>query len=243
MKRCRLALVALASGLGIISLSQALAPSRQPPLYDGVVVQEPYRYVSPAPSQPGDPSSYSATRPLEGDASPAFVAATAESPPQAQLIAAAAAFRPQSAGKQLDISITPVAADPPDSIVGNAYRITVTDDTGRVVPVASGATPTLVLRAPEGSAGVMIVQLVAGAWQELPTQSAGASTYIATVGSLGEFAVRGILPELDPRLVLGAIILVSGAAVVLWFVVRSRSRPSSRPVPQAVGPRRRRRRR
>ncbi len=88
----RAAVVSLGAGLGLIALAQLAAPFGSPPLYDGVVVQEPYRYLSPGPGQLGSPTSYRSTLPVTGIASPVFVAATTESPPQAQLIAESGAF-------------------------------------------------------------------------------------------------------------------------------------------------------
>src|SRR6202008_1664103 len=90
-------------------ISQFTAPFRSLPLYDGVIVQEPYRYLAPSSGQAGSPTSYAGTQPIHGATSPAFVAATTESPPQAQLIAPAGAFVVPAGVTALSISIQPVA--------------------------------------------------------------------------------------------------------------------------------------
>ena len=78
-------LIVLAVGVAVIALAQLGTPHRAPPLYDGVVVEEPYRYLSPPPGAPGSPKSYTATEPVQGGQSAELVAATPESRPQAQL--------------------------------------------------------------------------------------------------------------------------------------------------------------
>src|SRR5207248_2847048 len=86
------ALIALGAGLVLIAVARISEGPSPAPLFDGVVNQEPYRFVSPAPNQPGSPTSFHATEPVAGDKSPQFVAATTESPPQAQLVAGPGAF-------------------------------------------------------------------------------------------------------------------------------------------------------
>ena len=46
------ALAVLATGFVLVVAAQLIAPLRSPPLYDGVVIEEPYRYLSPPPGQP-----------------------------------------------------------------------------------------------------------------------------------------------------------------------------------------------
>ena len=78
------ALAVLATGFVLVVAAQLIAPLRSPPLYDGVVIEEPYRYLSPPPGQPGSPTSYEQTLPLDGGASPSAVAAGAAAPPAAR---------------------------------------------------------------------------------------------------------------------------------------------------------------
>src|SRR4051794_28418050 len=100
------------------------------PLYDGVIVEEPYRYVAPGPGEEGNPSSFSLEPGVENGASRAFVAATTENPPQAQLIALPKAFVLPPGATTVRVSIEPRAATPAPaagSIVGNVYRVVVTN--------------------------------------------------------------------------------------------------------------------
>ena len=242
----------MVAGFGCIAAAQALAPLDAPPLYDGVVVEEPYRYLSPAPGEAGNPTSASVTRPLENGASPAFGASTSESPPQAQLIAPPGGFDVRVGTTELWISITPVAPAPPDSTVGNAYRFEVTDENGVSVRIAAGSSPTLVLRAPPEASEVRIVRLVDGAWQELPTRRAGQpSSYLTNVDALGEFAVRGTVAQggggvgLDLRFVAAGAMVAAGSVVVLLVLVRPRRPAKARPPParRTPVPRKQRRRR
>jgi len=240
MRRVRLAGVTLAAGLLVNVAAQRVAPLHAPPLYDGVVVEEPYRYVSPGPGQAGNPTSASVVKPLAGGDSPALSAATAESPPQAQLIAPPGAFAAPSGATELHITITPIAPSPSDSIVGNAYRFAVTDQTGTAVPITAGSLPTIVLRAPSEAYDVKLVQLVDGAWQDMPTQSGGQpGAYLANVDTLGDFAARGALAAggvgLDPRFLVAAGLVAAGSAVILLLVLHPR-RPA--PAPSAEASRR-----
>src|SRR5260221_2080498 len=240
MSSKRLAAATLAAGLAIVAAAQILAPLHAPPLYDGVVVEEPYRYLSPGPGQAGNPTSASVVKPLEKGESPALSAPTAESPPQAQLIAPTGSFAVPSGTTDVRISITPVAPAPADSIVGNAYRLAVTNQAGVAVPLATGSLPTLVLRAPPEASDVRIVQLVGGAWQELATQSAGQpSAYLANIGALGDFAIRGsVTPSgtgFDPIPVALVGLASLGTVVVLLLVLRPTRDAPPAPAPPARG--------
>jgi len=48
----RTGLAACALGLGIAAAAQLAAPLATPPLYDGVVVVQPYVFVNPPPASP-----------------------------------------------------------------------------------------------------------------------------------------------------------------------------------------------
>lgn len=247
----RLGLLTLAAGAGLVVAAQLLAPLHAPPLYDGVVVAEPYRYLSPTGGQAGNPTSASVVKPLENGKSPALSAATAESPPQAQVIAPPEAFAAPPGATELHISITPIAPSPPDSIVGNAYRFAVTDQVSNPVPLASGVQPTVVLRAPDEAYDVKLVDLVGDAWHDLATQSGGQpGEYLANVDALGVAAARGtISPDvsgLDPRFVLAAALVAVGSVIALLVLFRPRRAATSdvsRPVRRSPVPRKRRRRR
>src|SRR4029077_7907785 len=61
MRERRLGIGALVlGGLAIIAV-QRVAPLLAPPLYDGVIVIERYRWLVPPPGQPGDPKSATGT--------------------------------------------------------------------------------------------------------------------------------------------------------------------------------------
>ncbi len=197
----RAGLASLAAGLVVIAAAQVLAPLDRPPLYDGVVVEEPYRYLAPGPGQAGDPTSYAGTEPVIGPASPAFAAATAEGPPQAQLIAQAGAFSIPEEATGMAVTIMPVAPEPPGAIPGNAYRFSVTDEAGAPVPVATGSFVTLLLRAPTGLTEVTIVQLVDGGWTRFrpcapasPTPTTSTSMSSACSRSRGRWRRWGPIP-------------------------------------------------
>jgi hypothetical protein len=247
-----IAVLSLAAGLAISATAQLVAPLPGPPLYDGVSVQEPYRYLAPEPGQAGNPTSFSGTQRIRNGASSAIAAATAESPPQAQLIAPAGAFAVPTGTTELRISIAPVVDASPDGIVGNAYRIAVTDHAGASVPLAAGSSPTLVLRAPQQTSEVAIVRLVGGSWQQMPTQTGGQpDVYLTNVEALGDYAIRGAGPSagftVDPWLVVGLLLAILVFGVVT--IVRTILRPEPTVAPQAIlkarirSPRQRRRRR
>ena len=214
----RAGLASLAAGLVVIAAAQVLAPLDRPPLYDGVVVEEPYRYLAPGPGQAGDPTSYAGTEPVIGPASPAFAAATAEGPPQAQLIAQAGAFSIPEEATGMAVTIMPVAPEPPGAIPGNAYRFSVTDEAGAPVPVATGSFVTLLLRAPTGLTEVTIVQLVDGGWTPVPTLRAGEpDAYDINVDVLGVFAIQGTVAPVgtDP----GPLVQVVGILAALGTLI------------------------
>ncbi len=256
--RRRAAGLTLFAGLTVTVVAQLNAPVPSPPLYDGVIVQEPYRYLAPQSGQAGSPSSYVGTQPVSGAMSPAFVAATTESPPQAQLIAPAGAFVIAAGVPTLDISIQPVAAPASPAngpVAGNLYRFAVTDPSGAVLAVNPATLPSVVLRAPDTALDATIARSQGAVWQDLPTQASGQpGIFVANVSTLGDFALiarpaSGVL-GIDPALIaIGAGTVV--AIAVGGFVIRSNRagrvpRSASRPPPPSkrrIGSRRRRGRR
>src|SRR2546423_578455 len=62
--------VALAAGLLALAAAARLSPTWHPPLFDGVVVEDPYKYLQPPPGKPGNPSSVSDTLALDQGVSP-----------------------------------------------------------------------------------------------------------------------------------------------------------------------------
>jgi len=243
--RPRAALLTLMVGLGVIAAAQLAAPLGSPPLYDGVVVQDPYRYLVPGPGQPGSPTAYTASPTVTGPSSPQLIGATTESPPQAELIAQPGAFVMPAGTTALTVSIGPIAAPAPPSsgpIAGNVYRFAVVDQAGAAVAISSTKLPTLVLRAPDGVADAVIARYSDGAWHELPTEPSGQpGIAITNVSALGDFALIALpTPSvfgLDPRLVAAAaaaaVVSVVALGVVVW---RSQRRQTA---VRATSPRRR----
>jgi hypothetical protein len=251
----RAAIAALGLGAAIALVAQLASPVAVP-LYDGVSVQEPYRYLSPASGQPGAPSSFATEKAVQGGVSTSFVAATTENPPQAQLIALPGAFVVTAATTTMKISITPVAlpagAGPSGSVAGNVYRFAVTDQGGIPLPVAQGANPpTITLRGPEGVTEGTIALLGATTSALLPTEHGGALAIFSTnPPALGDFAVVvGAAASAAPNigLLVGAILAVAvPVALVAFLVVRQRrgrqlaaeaARPRSRIPSKRIPPR------
>ncbi len=228
------AFLALLGGLALVVVAQLMAPLGSPPLYDGVVVGEPYRYLAPGPGQVGSPTSFSSQLQVAGTTSPQIVAATTESPPQAQLIAAPGAFVIPTGVDSLDVSVQPVAAQatPSDGpIAGNVYRFAVSDSTGTPLRINAETWPTVVLRAPDGVIAATIGYYVGPGWQELPTEPSGQpGIYLTNATALGDFALiaapnPGLL-GLDPRLVAAGVVLAVLSALAIGYLQASdRRRP------------------
>jgi hypothetical protein len=188
-ERRRVRAAILAVGLGLIVLSQLLAGAATAPLFDGVVVEEPYRFVEPPPSGATDPFSASAVEVVVNGAMPLVAIATEETPPQAQMIAQADAFAIAAGTTSVAVSIEP---NPPTDprIVGNVYRFTVTDQAGAPLAIVRGAVVTIVLRAPQPDPAAMVAHLDGGQWVTLTTQHGGLpDLYAANITQLGDFAM------------------------------------------------------
>jgi hypothetical protein len=228
----------VAAGAMLILAVQAWRPVGVP-LYDGVVVQEPYRFLHPSEAdEAGSPTSYAGTKPVAGDVSPIFAAATTENPPQAQLIAQSAAFTISPGATALQVSITPI--DPPGpapaggAIAGNVYRFAVTDQAGTPLDVRQCAgCLSLLLRAPDGAGEATLKRFANGAWQNVDTIHAGVTgLYQANPTAMGEYAVVAITdPDaadggLNPIVLTGgvAVIVLSAIGAFLLFGVRQAPR-------------------
>jgi len=231
--RSRAAVLSLVAGLAVMAIAQRVAPLGSPPLYDGVVVQDPYRYLAPGSGQAGSPTSFTSPVPVDGTTSPQFVGATTENPPQAQLIAPPGAFVLPAGVAALNVSIEPVPAPapPPDGpIAGNVYRFMVADQTGAPLTIEPTKLPTLILRAPDGILAATIARYSGSGWQELPTQSSGQpGIFYANVNLLGDYALvaapaSGVF-GLDPGLILAAVVAAVLSALILGFLITRRRRP------------------
>ena len=191
----RTGLAACALGLGIAAAAQLAAPLATPPLYDGVVVVQPYVFVNPPAGKPGGAKGASAHLALSGSKSPLVALATPEQPPQAQVVAGDGTLVLPATATALDVSITPLdpsvdaAAASTARVLGNVYRFAVVDQAGDAATAPASALVTVVLRAPEDAPGATLGQLVDGAWQPLKSEPMFGSTYVAVVTSFGDFAV------------------------------------------------------
>jgi hypothetical protein len=236
MTRGRLgALLVLAGGALALAL-QVVAPVGVP-LYDGVEVVEPYRFLHPGSGQNGDPTSFNETINVTEGVSPTVAARTSEQPPQAQMIGQRSAFDLTEDAVAVVVSITPVEppAEPATGpILGNAYRFSVTDQTGDSLTIkACSGCVSLVLRAPEGTTGGTLAHFEGGAWVPVETRHAGTVglyqanptvTGIYAIVSTGE-AAGGI--DLVLVLAIGGVALIFVAFVALLYL---RARPARLPV-------------
>lgn len=245
----RLGWLAVLAG-GALALAIQLAAPVGVPLYDGVVVAEPYRYLHPTGTHAGQPTSYDGDQPVVGGASPAFAAATQENPPQAQLIAQTGAFVLSPGATSVHVSISavepPAVAPSNGTIVGNVYQVSVTDQAGTALAVAPcDGCLSLSMRAPEGTDVATLMRFAGGAWTGMDTLPVGVvSMYQSNPTALGDIAVVGAgtptasgVPGpdiggggIDPVVIFGV------GAVLLWllvfgFIVWQRVRPTPTPSP------------
>jgi hypothetical protein len=226
----RLALGILAAGLALTATAEALMPVGFP-LFDGVVVSDPYRFLSPPPGGDGSPTSAADTIPVTGSSSPAFAAYTSETPPQAELLAHGGELAIRATTTAVKVTIDPVA--PPanatgGTVAGNVYRIRLTDQSGAALALVPGQTITLAMRGPTGiAADAVIARLVDGAWQGLQTSPSGLQDlFLANATAFGDFAMLGAIPPppsgFDPQLLILALI---GAGFVALVGLRYRGVP------------------
>jgi hypothetical protein len=221
-------------GAGLALAVQVSSPVNAP-LYDGVQVQEPYRFLHPTGDQVGSPTSFASQPNLADGLTPVFAAATSETPPQAQLVAQKDAFTLTPGATGMRVSITPIdpAAPAPEgrAIVGNVYRILVTDQSGTVLaPKPCEGCRSLIMRSPEGVAEATVMRLAGDTWVGVPTEHSVLGIYQSNVDAVGDFAVisGGAAPGggVDLALILlgGGIVLIIVAFVGL-IAVRQRPAP------------------
>ncbi len=202
----RTGLLLLAVGLLAMIAVHRIAPLASPPLYDGLIVEDPYRYLSPPPGGGTNPSSASRAERVTGGTSPPIFVATSETPPQAQLNASPAAFSVPPRTTTITAKIRPVRSPRPPSsghIASNVYRFEVANQAG--VPLVPVRDPTLfvsiILRAPHGVQDAVVARYANGTWQPLTTEPAGQpGIFLANTTSLGDFAVlaSGPAPAVAP---------------------------------------------
>lgn len=219
------------------------------PLYDGVVVQEPYRFLHPVGDQAGSPTSYSGEKPVSNGQSPIFAAATSENPPQAQLIAQRNAFELTPGATAVLVLVTPIEppGPPPEgsTIAGNVYRFSVTDQSGTALDVRQCAgCLSMLLRAPAETEAASIMRFADGAWHKVETVHAGmVDLYQTNPTAMGDYAViatnleapgEGTVLGLDPLVAGGGLVVLVlvGIGAFLLFNVKQ-APPEPEPAPRA----------
>ena len=187
--RPRLGAAVLLAGIGVILVAQLSRSSLTAPLFDGVLVEDPYLFVAPPTGAAGDPQPVEVTDPVANGLVPLIAVATSEVPPQAQIIAQEDAFEVPGAATSVIVSIMPVA--PSDQLVaGNVYRFAVTDQGGTPLSIRSSALVTVVLRAPQPGNEMAIARLGDAGWVVLPTNHGGMpDLFAANITELGDYAV------------------------------------------------------
>jgi len=170
----------------------------QPPLYDGVVVEDPYRYLEAANGALGNPSSGTQSVPLDAGVSPALLVATAENPPQAELIVDRASIGLAPGTTAIKVTIKPIppptpggAGQSPEArLSGNVYEFVLVNQAGIGLHLQPGKTATVVLRAPNGVTNGVIARFVENRWTPLATDNGGLpDLYSTNAADLGIFAV------------------------------------------------------
>ena len=232
----RLGWLAILAG-GALALAVQVATPVGVPLYDGVVVQEPYRYLHPTGDQPGSPTTFSATVPVVGSESPTVVAATTENPAQAQVIGQEGAFVLTPSATSLLVSVTPIDAPAQPvggTIAGNVYRFSVTDQSGTELAITPcDGCISLVMRAPDGVGVASIQRFADGAWQEVETLHAGmVSLYQTNPKALGTYAVIAMdepAEGIDPAVFAGGAIALLLFLGVLFLLFRVKQAPAGPP--------------
>ncbi len=221
---------ALGSGLVLIAAAQVMAPVVAP-LFDGLIVLGPYHYLSPGPGQTGSPGSAMVSEAVASGASPGFNAATTETPPQAQLIAAPGAFVLGPASTSVVVTITPVPPPAPSTVgalLGNTYRFAVTDQAGTALPTQPGTDVTLVLRAPDATSDAEFAEYSTGSWDLVPSSPSGTpGFFIAMTAGSGTFAL--VAAPAGFGLVQAGILTIVVTAVLATgglLLIRRRRRPA-----------------
>ncbi|MGO9208323.1 MAG: cytochrome c oxidase assembly protein [Candidatus Limnocylindrales bacterium] len=232
---------AIVVGLALAAWAQLSGPLAGPPLYDGVVANDAYRYLTPSPGEHGNPGQVSEAMAVVAGGSPGFAVATTEEPPQAQLFATPGALRLPSGAAAVRVSIRAVAvpsALPGDGqVVGNVYAIEVTDDRGAPLSAPLSARVTVILREPAGAADAQVERFAGGTWQPLTTYAEAQSLRLVLVTGFGEFAL--VVPEPSPADILRdwsfeptvQLPLLAVALAYLWAVRGINRRHAANRVP------------
>ena len=193
MQRRRLAIAALVCGFGVVVAAQHVAPFAGPPLYDGVVVEDPYKWLSPPSGFAGGAQSAAASGAVQGAKNPDLSVGTPEQPPQAQVFAGQGYLVMPPGTTTINVSIQPVPppAQPTDGVLaGNVYRFSLTSQSGATISGQASGGVTIVLRGPPSLPSARIERLAGGSWTALKTDPAGTPhMFIAAVTDFGDFAI------------------------------------------------------
>jgi hypothetical protein len=232
--------VAVVAGLAGSLVAMRAGSVGSPPLYDGVVSADPYRWLTPAAGQLGGATGADSTLQVTAGASPAITVGTPEQPPQAQLIAGPGALELglDTTGIVVSLTPVPVLTQPVGGeIAGNVYRISITTQTGASVGARADALVTLALRVPATFTTATIERLENGSWVALPTASSGFPGMFETTGltAFGDFALVGqpanpsspVTVLLDAALLLvvaGGLVLALGGSVAILISDRRHRR-------------------
>jgi hypothetical protein len=183
---------------------QTADPLPGPPLYDGVIVIEPYRWLDPPLDLPGGAEGAAGSIEVFNGRNEVVVVGTAEMPPQAQLIGQRDSLNLPAGTTSVHVAIKPVA--PPSSapqgyIDGNVYRFAVTNQTGKVVSAKVDGSVSVILRPADQTLVDATIERFDGvAWRALDTTPDQISAFIAVVTDFGDFAVvvNGVSPYQTP---------------------------------------------
>jgi hypothetical protein len=193
MRQKRLALAALVCGLVVVVAAQRLAPIAGPPLYDGVVVADEYKWLSPPPGYAGGAQSAADSGAVQGGQSPNLAVGTSEQPPQAQVFAGQGFLSMPPGTLSISVSIAPVqpATQPAGGVIaGNVYRFSLTSQSGGAISGQASGGVTIILRGPASLPTATIERLDGGTWNPLPTDPAGVpDMFTAVVTDFGDFAL------------------------------------------------------
>lgn len=192
----RLGVATMAVGLLVAAAAQATAPLSGPPLYDGVLPVEPYRWLSPPPAHAGGAQGAAATLGVKNGRNELLAVATPELSPQAQVFGVPGSLTLPGGASSIKVSIEPVVAQagPTDGYIdGNVYRVVLTDQAGAPVTADASQRVSVVLRPADPTLlGGTIERFDGSAWRPLTTSPpVGGGGYLAVVTEFGDFAVVG----------------------------------------------------
>ena len=192
--RARLGLVVVAAAA--LAAAWGLSPAGSPPVYDGLCLSSPYRYLHP-PAGVTAPAPDPVTRRLPvagGDIQTTEITTDEPNQPQAQLIIASGTLRIPAGATEVQISITPVeppSAAPADGAIdGNIYDFAATSDAGPVTPTGSTKATILLIGTSTTSAREVLEHFDGRSWRQVPTVTIGcAGSYATSTTEFGDYAV------------------------------------------------------